>query len=518
MATNQKFVKIQDIIEKANGVWNEEHDKKQKDVFKNNIILYPFNYFINISVIYLYFVGLYIFCALLFGDSIKNFQFIHLMTDLSKLVFNSPYYLFDIRLGVITSIASLLLSLYVSVGKYGDGLNGIANDARRVAYRRFARWVGTIIFFIYVVNFWHGLLAGYFRRDYYPAPKLLPFECPEWCNNLVQKDMDLARYGEMPLWVLLFFAWFTFASSLMLTYSEKDALVQNLSTMRRINGFMKDAGNSSAVQYIVASRVYDREKNSKVPDAEKYGCKLLDENRYYGFDFDSKIPRGVKRVRFWVVSIFWCTWIIPCVFIYCHYKSIYGQKAILISLIYAAFFVFVMCIEFYIIKRNRNFLFIEVYKFNIRQLKGSSKALEFFKFWASVYQWWIVFYVVMIIPNIVLYGAIRNSLQIKSFIIFFEWRDDWLIDLVCLFAILLFYSMPQIYMLMVMKPLFECEFKKYSEKSMEMTLKKMARKGMMKMENLNYLAVAYIYCLMRDVDRLYSEYKLEVGSASGNDD
>ena len=78
--------------------------------------------------------------------------------------------------------------------------------------------------------------------------------------------------------------------------------------------------------------------------------------------------------------------------------------------------------------------------------------------------------------------------------------------------------MPQIYARLVMRPSYEYEFKKYSIESMEITLKKMERKGMLKRENLNYLAVAYIYCLMRDVDRLYAEYELEIGSASTKED
>ena len=96
--------------------------------------------------------------------------------------------------------------------------------------------VGFIIFVAFLISFWHGLLAGYFKGESFaPEWLFLPRECPDWGRLIVPADMDLSRYGEMPLWILAFFAWFTISSALMLTYSEKDILIHNVSKIRKYN-------------------------------------------------------------------------------------------------------------------------------------------------------------------------------------------------------------------------------------------------------------------------------------------
>ena len=52
---------------------------------------------------------------------------------LLDLVFYLPYYIFDLRIGIISSLASLLLSLFVSVGKFADGEDSVFGEARRAA-------------------------------------------------------------------------------------------------------------------------------------------------------------------------------------------------------------------------------------------------------------------------------------------------------------------------------------------------------------------------------------------------
>lgn len=511
MVTKEESKNILNIIDRVNGIWGDEHEKQRKKIFEENIIIRPFTRFVYGSVLYVTPVLIYIYCDMLStatGGLPLRMDFI---APIVALIFNAPYYLFDIRLGVITSIASLLLSLYVSVGKYVDGLNGLVNDARRMAYRKFARLVGLIVFYVFVVNFWHGLLAGYFRGGISVPYPFKFLQSPVWGKAIVPEDVNLSRYGDMPLWVLLFFAWFTLASSLMLTYSEKDALIENLSTLRRINSFMNGADGSPAGEYMLARRIYDRDKRAGIP-AEKYGANFIDTYGYSGFDFELEIPFGWDRMKFWVIIGIWYSWLFTCILIFWRHKSI------LLTILYIVLFVIVACLGVFFVGNNRNFLFAEVYKFNIHYLKPPQKVLEFIKFWNNSNQWWIIFYALSFFPALMLYGSIRGQLQIESSILLLDFKGDWFNDLLCLFTTLAAFIMPQIYARLVMRPSYEYEFKKYSIESMEITLKKMERKGILKRENLNYLAVAYIYCLMRDVDRLYTEYELEIGSASEKED
>lgn len=45
MGTEEGSRKIQDVINKANIVWNNDHKESQKNIFVRNIIKYPLNYF-----------------------------------------------------------------------------------------------------------------------------------------------------------------------------------------------------------------------------------------------------------------------------------------------------------------------------------------------------------------------------------------------------------------------------------------------------------------------------------------
>lgn len=63
MGTEEGSRKIQDVINKANIVWNNDHKKSQKNIFVRNIIKYPLNYFFSTSILYLFPVFLYVFCS-----------------------------------------------------------------------------------------------------------------------------------------------------------------------------------------------------------------------------------------------------------------------------------------------------------------------------------------------------------------------------------------------------------------------------------------------------------------------
>lgn len=248
MATNKKPVKIQDVIDNINNEWGEEHKKELKKIFNSNVILTPLIFFVFLSFVYLF--PLILSFPWLFSTPGKYEYF---PIKILELWFNSPYYIFDIRASIIVSVVSILLSLYVSVGKFADGAEGVTGEARRAAYRKFARIVGGIIFSAFTLNFWYGLIAGYFQGGVsVPYPFKPWVVSPEMGASIVPGEVNLSRYGEMPLWVLLFFAWFTLASALMLTYNEKDILIKSMYALRTIENIKNDKKSYYVREYKLA--------------------------------------------------------------------------------------------------------------------------------------------------------------------------------------------------------------------------------------------------------------------------
>lgn len=191
-------MKIQDVIDevnksqeidKVNKVWGEKHEEKRKNIFWDNVITIPARTFIGVSLIYFAPLIVNLFILIMSPQNVK-----YETLWMEQLFFNSPYYIFDLRIGIIASIASLLLSLFVSVGKFADGENGINGEARRAAYRQFARIVGYMVFIVFVAVFWHGLLSGYLQGTSY-APAIFGdwSNGPGWGKMIVPLDMNLAR-------------------------------------------------------------------------------------------------------------------------------------------------------------------------------------------------------------------------------------------------------------------------------------------------------------------------------------
>ena len=302
-------MKIQDVIDEVNEAWGEEHEEKRKKIFRENIFWKPLGVFRDVSLFYL-FVTLVFLVFHMFNPRFEGVPSIFS----PAYVFNVPYYFFDVRAGIIASLASILLSLYVSVGKFADGAEGISGDARRAVYRDFARIVGGFVSVVLILNFWHGFLAGYFQGSSY-APNIFDplSHGPEWGKYIVPEDIDLSRYAEIPLWILLFFAWFTLASSYMLTYNEKDILVRNALTLRRLRKMFESENveynklNQLIMRSIDDSGLVSGTLDKKLKD---YVDKLPDSSDYQGFRF--VLPRGRckkdKSVRngliWWGVAIF----------------------------------------------------------------------------------------------------------------------------------------------------------------------------------------------------------------------
>lgn len=361
-------MKIQEVIDEVNNTWGEEHEEKRKKIFRENIFWKPMEAFFIVS-------GLY-FCTTFFAW----FSLITAPNEMNdgaifylKLVFNIPYYLFDIRLGIIVSLASLLLSLYVSVGKFADGVEGAVGDARRAAYRHFAKYVSRIIFAIFVLNFWHALLSVYFQSPHY-APEFLGGMrvSPDWGNLVVPESMSLSRYSEIPLWSLLFFAWFTLASSRMLTYSEKDILVKKIYLLRRIN-------NVSGGKDLLARHVYEvaaDEINSKgtVPTLyssrknrgqEGYANLFYWDYGYSGFRY--------KYERRWECVLYGAQFLmIPAFLFLVEYYIGYVVIGVILFLWEVAIF----CV-------SENCLHGAVYQFNKNFESKYGKFIEFWRFYSS---------------------------------------------------------------------------------------------------------------------------------------
>lgn len=294
MVTNKKSVKIQDVIDEVNSVWGEAHEEKRKRIFLDNILKLPLYAFFIFSLFYFSAIIIaFPFLISLSGD--EDGSHIWLVSE----IFNIPYYLFDLRVGIISSIASLLLSLFVSVGKFADDSKEIFVTARRAAYRNFAKIVGYIVFSVFVVNFWHGLLAGYFQGGLsVSAPFRTLVGSPDWGKKVVPENMDLSRYGEMPLWILIFFAWFTISSALMLTYNEEDILVRNVSKIRNYNRVSKSGDESVLFSYYLAKKSFESPENDPfnkglknvfTGNSQRSSSTLSSQYIYSGFKFNLKM-------------------------------------------------------------------------------------------------------------------------------------------------------------------------------------------------------------------------------------
>lgn len=515
MGAEEEPLKIRDIIGRVNGIWSESHKNSQKHIFKNYLIVFPLIYSAIFSFIYLLPLLGYIFYALMqddVGRSVLKIPFI-------EIYFNAPYYVFDLRSGIIASVASLLLSLYVSVGKYGDGEVGVINDARRVAYRKFARLVGGVISFAFFVNFWHGLLAGYFRRNYHPAPRLLPWECPEWCNNIVQKDMDLSRYGDMPLWILIFFAWFAYVSSALLTYSEKDLLIRNGSVVNKISRLEYGNSKSQGIEYLLAEKIFDASGTSYESNIKEYESRFNFIYRNNGVRFISsrqgylkKIINPKGRVQVGIIAL-WAAGVITYSILILRYDAFIQSRISSIVTILIIVLVEILLLRFLVGALHAGFLGYET-----RGVSIYKKILAWVRFYCIDSYFWISFYwfaVILLLSifetTLVPFGERGRMYSEGNFF-------DYALYLI---SMLLVFAMPHFYASCVMKPLFEDEIRRHSEEWLRPIIVEFKQEDPRNREYIDYVGVAYIYILMLRLDDLYSDYRFIKGEmdkkAEGSD-
>ena len=188
-------MKIQEVIDEVNEAWGEEHEEKRRKIFRKYIINAPFNLFGIVTIAYFF-----VICPAILAFISNPEKTGSSISLIFQVVFNVPYYIFDIRIGIIASLASLLLSLYVSVGKFADGVEGPLGDARRAAYRKFAKRVSYIVSMVFIVNFWYAAFAGYLQGTSYAPEFFGPWRVgPGWGTYFVPVEIDLSRYGDIRL-------------------------------------------------------------------------------------------------------------------------------------------------------------------------------------------------------------------------------------------------------------------------------------------------------------------------------
>ena len=497
-------MKIQKVIDEVNNTWGEEHEEKKKQIHWENIVVKPLKIFLGISIFYLY--GIICYSIL---DAIPDVTPTEGAIQGWGYIFNIPYFVFDIRASMIISLASILLSLYVSVGKFADGDDSISGDAKRAVYRRFAKSVSGIIFAVFILNFWHGLFAGYFQGTSY-APEI--FESwkygPGWGKLIIPSDMDLSRYGDVPLWSLLFLGWFTLSSALLLTQNEKDILVRNASFLRKINRIREDDARSLEVEYKLAQELWEKDQESnprpfklgyKYGTAVGYVSRFALDSNYSGFKFRTNLIsyRKYSEVR-WIL-ILWISSIVAFSVISLFFLGF--PRGIWIGL---ATVVLPSVIEILISWVYTGYLHKDIQLIDVRQLDGKEKNL-----------WHLRFFFKNTLGKLIIrlfYGA--SSIIGFSIFLGRAFQDGILVDevskLYLLYAMFIFVFSVAVYLLsfflrVAVKSIYIEEIKDYSIKFVPADFS-----NQHDIQNIKYLFVAYIYCLMLKIDEYYSDYKSEI--------
>lgn len=495
---------IQKVIDNVNNTWGEEHEEKSKKILWRNIIVRPLKVFSGISVIYLAGMIYYSIFAAIPGVNPKQE-----IVQVWGYIFNIPYFLFDIRASMIISLASILLSLYVSVGKFADSDDSISGDAKRAVYRRFAKSISCIIFAVFTLNFWHGLFSGYFQGTSYAFEILGAWKNgPGWGKLIIPPDMDLSRYGDVPLWSLLFLGWFTLSSALLLTQNEKDILIRNASFLLKINRIRKDDATSLDVEYKLAQDFWEESQESnprpfrlgyKYGTAAGYASRFAFDSTYSGFKFRTNLIsyRKIGEVR--SILILWIFFIVTFGLIS---ASLVG---FLDGILFTMVTIFLSSvIEVFICWKYTGYLHKDIRLFTVSQLGTMEKILLRLRFFfvdtLIVLIIRLFFSMVSIIGFFVFLGrAFQNGILENEISKWYLW-----------FAVFILASNVAIYLLSfflrgAVKYIYINEIKDYSIKFVPVDFS-----NQYDARDIKYLFVAYIYCLMLKIDEYYSDYKSEI--------
>lgn len=496
-------MKIEDIIDEVNEAWGEEHEEKSRKIFWDNVVRNPFFIFIGTTLMYLSTL-IFAFLFLLFGK-VNEFWI-----SVSNVFFNLPYYLLDLRVGIIPSFAALLLSLYLGIGKSADVHDGISGDARRVAYQKFARMFGRIIFVIFIVNFWYGLLAGYIQGTAYSFSFLDNLKLnPGWGSAIVSGDIDLSRYRDIPLWTLLLFAWFTLSAALLLTHNEKDVLIQNIVYTRRINCMRQIYENTTPNIYKIARKIFDDQWRDRVLHAK--GCKNEAEDYAYGdrFTLDSGYPGFKFGIPSWLyllnknilfVAFSWL--LILVVSITVLYWN-FGISELCVCGI--VLLVFVSLFEVLFRVSNHHYLYRDVYKENLRLVSGVGKLFEAVKFsYTEILGFYmrVLVFIIFLLPELYYLVTYMSDLDGKISAV------DFFVVLGLLMVPVVFVYILSFALKIAIFKIFRTELRVHSSRCFILRIDG----ELVSPEGLNdrdYILIAYVYCLMLRINKFYLSYKNE---------
>lgn len=497
-------MKIQEVIDEVNNIWGEEHEEKKKKIYWENIIARPLKAFLGISAIYL--IGMIYYSIL---DAIPDATPAEEAIQGWGYIFNIPYFVFDIRASMIISLASILLSLYVSVGKFADGDGSVSGDAKRAVYRGFAKSVSWIIFAMFTLNFWHGLFAGYFQGTSYAPGIFGPWKYgPGWGKLIIPLDMDLSRYGDVPLWSLFLLGWFTLSSALLLTQNEKDVLIRNASFLRKVNRIRKDDAMSLEAEYKLAQDLWEETQESnprpfrlgyKYGTAAGYASRFAFDSNYSGFKFRADLIsyRKFGIVR-WIL-ILWISSIVAFSIISLFFLGF--PRGIWIAL---ATVVLPSVIEIFMCWVYTGYLHKDIRLIDMRRLEGKEKNL-----------WRLRFFFTNTLGKLIIrlfYGA--SSIIGFSIFIGHAFQDGILVDEVSrpylLYAMFIFVFSVAVYLLsfflrVAVRSIYVEEIKGYSIEFIPADFS-----NQYDVQDIKYLFVAYIYCLMLKINEYYSDYKSEI--------
>lgn len=504
-------MKIQDVIDEVNEAWGEEHEEKRKKISWDNLVRIPCGEFFLWTLVYL--SPLIILLPALFISPEKTGN---LPLPLTQFWINIPYYLLDIRVGIIVSLASILLSLYVSVGKFADGVEGVSGDARRATYRKFARIVGEIVFVVFVTNFWYGLIAGYLQGTSLVPQVFGPWSVgPGWGKLIVSEHINLARYQEIPLWVLLFFAWFTMVSSRMLTYSEKDILVRSSIYLDRLKNANGSGSMSYSKEYDIAKCEFEEEffekqtgKNALVLPGEShqgregtYSGIFYSGARYMGFGVNVSMKSYIFHWQFLKISILWA--VVGALAIFT--MRINGFISIVIGSVFYGIYLYM------VIQSSVN-LDSDIYKLNVMRLnKGYRRVLEYVSFyWKN----WMNRLVAYISSSLVfMFVLVEYQGDLANVFEFLGLSDEAAYALFLIVFLVISIGSTVVIVYVVEKFVYLSMRRIIGERS-TVALEKNIKYSELSEEDkgkIDFLMVAYIYCLMLEVNKYYMDYKAEVG-------
>lgn len=509
-------MKIQDVIDEVNEAWGEEHEEKRKKLLLEHLFRDPCRTFFLWTLVYLSPLVFLVPALFISPEKTEN-----LPLPLAQFWINIPYYFLDIRVGIIGSLASILLSLYVSVGKFADGIEGISGDARRATYRKFARLVGEIVFLIFVINFWYGFISGYLQGTS-RAPELFGAWSvgPGWGKLIVPEHINLNRYREIPLWALLFFAWFTMVSSRMLTYSEKDILIKSSISLNRLKNTGRIEGISYSREYEIARCEFEKEDSSEKqggndtssPPSQSIPTKggvngyaeiFYSGTRYLGFSDNVNIKSYILHPQFFKII---ALWVILCALLLVVMRDDGFFFITMESIFYWVYFLMVI--------ESGVSLDSNIYKLNTAHLNpGFSKKVEYILFYWQVWGSRLLAYLCCLSISVSL--LVKYQGTVFDIITWLKLSDEIITVSILLFFLVL-PLVPTFIIVFIVEKFVYSSMRRIIEEHSVDTLKESLKKAGISdkdKQKIDFLVVSYIYCLMFEVNRFYMDYKNELGRA-----